>query len=153
MNKKGLILVKWAFGAYCLLMLWLLFGQRIGTGAYGPGKNYNLDWFSTIRWFAHVLREVEDPALRRHAVVNLVGNVVMFVPAGFFLPVFAEKTRNFFCFIAASVGIIVLIELVQFAAALGCCDVDDLVLNLPGMVLGYLIRAFIFRNKKTEMSS
>lgn len=154
MKKNGVTFAKWGFGAYCLLMLWLLFGQRIGTGAYGdPWQNINPELFSTIKWYVYTLREVEDPEHRRQAVINLVGNVVMFVPAGFFLPVLFEKARNIFVFLLSALGIIFAVELTQLATALGCCDIDDLVLNLPGMLLGYLFWAAFFRKKRTEMSS
>lgn len=154
MKKNGLTLAKWAFAAYCLLMLWLLFGQRIGTGIYGePWKNINTKVLSTIKWYIYTLREVEDPVHRKQAVINLVGNVVMFVPAGFFLPLLFESSRNFFVFLLYSLGIILAIELTQLVAALGCCDVDDLVLNLPGMVLGYLFWAAFFRKKMVKNPS
>lgn len=153
MKKNNLTLWKWTFGAYCLLMLWLLFGQRIGSGAYGDGENrMNLELLSTVRWFLHVLREVEDPAIRRHAAVNLLGNVVMFVPLGFFLPLLWEKLRKICLFLPAVLGILLAIELIQLATALGCCDVDDLLLNLPGAFLGYLA-ALPFRKKTAKSPS
>jgi len=151
MKKNGLTLWKIAFAVYCLLMLWLLFGQRIGSGTYTAGENrLNLEPLSTVRWFLHVLREVEDPAIRRHAAVNLAGNVVMFVPLGFFLPVLWEKLRKIYLFLPVTLGILLAVELIQLAAALGCCDVDDLLLNLPGALLGYL--AAVLFQKKTAGS-
>ena len=153
MKNNFLRFARWAFAGYCLLMLWLLFGQRIGSGEYGePWQNWDLKVFSTIKWFIHVLKDVDDPELRRHAAVNLVGNIVMFVPLGFFLPLFFKKTRRLIPFVLTAVACIVVIELIQLAAAIGCCDVDDLVLNLPGMLLGYLLFKILFRKNRTQMS-
>ena len=141
---------KGLFAAYILWMLWLLFGQRIGSGNYVTQENkLNLELFYTIRWFVYVLKEVADPAIRRHAVVNLVGNVVMFVPLGFFMPLLWKKLRKLLPFILAALTVIVSIELIQLMTALGCCDVDDLLLNLPGMLLGYLAWRVFFPVDKT----
>lgn len=123
------------FGVYGLVMLWLLFGQRWGQNAGA------LNWqiFDTIRRYFWVLRNSTDPELRRHAWVNLAGNVVMFVPLGFFGPWLFPRLRKFGIHILAMLAVIVAVELLQWLTGLGTCDVDDLLLNLPGTCLGFLL--------------
>lgn len=133
--KKRLLWL--AFGCYCLLMLWLLFGQRLGkAGAAG----FNLQPFGTLRRYIWVLRHSQSQAQLRHAVVNLVGNVVMFVPLGLLLPALWQRLRRFWIFLLWLTAIILAVELLQLLSGLGSCDVDDLLLNVCGGSLGFFCR-------------
>lgn len=129
------------FLAYCALMLWLLFGQRVTNGTVqfssGATESVNFVPFATVRLYLRLLQNGASRALLRHAVINLVGNVVMFVPLGWLLPAVWEKLRFFFKTFLLSGAVICAVEAVQYATALGSCDIDDLILNLLGVALGY----------------
>ena len=58
--------------------------------------------------------------------------------------------RNFFWFLLTCTAAIVLVELVQLLSLLGSCDIDDLILNLLGMIIGFLLFTVInaFKNQK-----
>ena len=136
--------LKLLFAFYCLVMLWLLLGQRLGQNGSGNywerlGKHLLYEPLDTIRRFIWVLRYSANEAQIRHAVVNLVGNVVMFVPLGFFVPCIWERTRKFGWHFLAMVLIIVAVELTQLFTLLGKCDVDDLLLNLVGTTIGFVL--------------
>lgn len=121
---------------YSLLMLWLLFGQRVaGSGV----QDMQLQPFRTLRLFWRLLIYSTDPGLRRHAVVNLLGNVIMFVPLGFLLPWIWQFWRRFRWHILGMTGIILCVELSQYVLRLGTCDVDDLILNLVGTTVGFVL--------------
>ena len=140
-RKKG---YKLLFAIYCLVMLWLLYGQRIGPGSGAPywealRDHLVLEPFDTIRRFFWVLRHSSEAGMIRHAVVNLVGNVIMFVPLGFFVPCIWQKPRKFGWHFLIMTLTIVLIELTQLFTLLGSCDVDDLLLNLVGTTLGFVL--------------
>ena len=136
---------KWSallFGIYCALMLWLLYGQRIGQGNGGLywqelRGNLLLKPLDTIRRFSWVLRHSSNAGQIRHAVVNLVGNVIMFVPLGFFVPILWKRTEKFSFHFLTMTAIILAVELLQLFTLLGTCDVDDLLLNLVGTTLGF----------------
>ena len=138
---------KWSrllFGLYCAIMLWLLFGQRLGYGHSVPywqelRGNLILEPLDTIRRFLWVLRHSTDVGQIRHAVVNLVGNVIMFVPLGFFVPILWKRTRKFGWHIMMMALIILVVELTQLFTLLGTCDVDDLLLNLVGTTMGFCL--------------
>lgn len=75
---------------------------------------------------------------------QLVGNVVLFVPLGILLPVFGRPFRRFAATAAAALAVSVGIELVQLAMLLTSVarrsvDVDDVILNVTGACLGYLV--------------
>ena len=50
----------------------------------------------------------------------------------------------------ASAGLIVCVELVQLVTLLGHCDVDDLILNLIGVSMGYLLWALTLRRREEQ---
>ena len=126
------------FAAYCVLMLWLLF-HRPG---YEEGIPYlqqlkaNLIPFRTLQLYVRLLSH-HRPALVRAAVINLAGNVVMFVPLGFFLPLIFLKLRKLGRTLLGAALIITAVEQAQLLTLVGSCDIDDLILNLVGAGLGY----------------
>ena len=126
------------FLAYAMVMVYLLFLQR--TPQPLPLKLYielstNLTPFKTIR---QQIRLLEGGALVRFAFVNLVGNVVMFVPMGL-LPGIWEKQRKFGWYVLTVALVIALIEALQLLTRLGSADIDDWLLNMLGSVIGFEI--------------
>ena len=122
-------------------MLWLLFGRE----PYGNGTTYwqhvagnmNLLPFETIIRFVGFLAGDFSVELKRHAIINLVGNVIMFVPLGFFLPMLCGKFRLLWRCLLQGALIIVCVELIQLFTLVGSCDFDDLLLNVIGIAMGY----------------
>lgn len=132
------------FCAYILLMVWLMFGQRLNvpnTGTYWEQliRNQNLIPFRTLIRYFRMLTASTDPALVRHAFINLGGNIGMFLPLGFFLPCFLPKTRHWGIHTLVCAQIMIVVELLQLVSLLGACDIDDLLLNLVGTSIGYAI--------------
>lgn len=130
------ILTRILFLGYCAVMIWLLFGQRLDRENIGF-DNLNLIPFATLKLYTNLLQNSKDPFLLRHAFINLVGNVVMFIPLGYFLPALWPRLRQFFSILLSAVAIIVFIELCQYFSNLGSCDVDDFILNIPGVLVGW----------------
>ena len=73
----------------------------------------------------------------RVAVVNIVGNVIMFVPFGAFLPAMWPKLQKAWKAILSGLLVIILVELCQLLTLRGRCDVDDVLLNMMGIIFGY----------------
>ncbi len=69
--------------------------------------------------------------------VNIIGNIVLLAPLGFFLPLLWKKFRKAKKTILAGFLISLLIESSQLFLCRGT-DVDDLILNTLGAALGYL---------------
>ena len=151
MRRTGGRRVCWAlFLAYCAVLAWLLFGRTPldvgGTYWEQVAMNLNLRPLYTIGGYWRIVTEQGNPCLVRHAFVNLAGNVAAFVPLGFFLPWLFSGLRPFFPFLGCTVLIILCIELVQLFTLVGSCDVDDLILNLPGALLGWAAARLILRH-------
>ncbi len=133
------------FIAYCVVMLWLLFGQRMNQQP--SAKSMNLIPLDTLKLYANLMQS-NSGYLVRHAYVNLVGNVVMFIPLGIFLPQIWVKLRGFFKVLALTALIVIVVEGLQYLTALGSCDIDDIILNIPGAMLGYIFWS-VFCRKRT----
>ena len=88
------------------------------------------------------------------ALINIAGNILAFVPFGFLLPLAYPKSRGVIrMFIIAFLSVL-LIESFQLITMLGTFDVDDIILNVPSILLGYGIFIllqqfyFVYINKK-----
>ena len=134
-------------------MLWLLFGRSYGwveglSYKQMLRQNINLTPFLTIRNYWKVIYHRTNDAMLMHCIINLVGNIFLFIPAGWLLPKIWNKQRNFFCFFFTCALSIFLIETVQLFSLLGSFDVDDLILNLFGMTVGFIYYHFTRPRKK-----
>ena len=151
-NRKAAVL---AFLLYCGFMLWLLFARQ-SNPAEVPFPVYlrahmNLRPLRTIHLFSRLLVPPVREYLVRIAIRNLLGNILLFTPLGIFLPVLFPPLRKFFRTVLSVTFIIAVIELCQLALMVGSCDIDDLILNVSGAVLGYgLYRLFALLRRKLD---
>lgn len=76
---------------------------------------------------------------RLNSFENLAGNVVVFMPFGMFLPWIWRRFRNFADTFLAAFLFSMSIEIFQLFSAFGAFDVDDILLNCAGSIVGYLI--------------
>ena len=77
---------------------------------------------------------------------NIYGNILAFVPFGFFLPIISKNNRSFWSVTLYGFEFTLGIELVQLSFQVGTFDVDDIIMNMLGAIGGYIIFA-IFRKK------
>ncbi|WP_282204242.1 VanZ family protein [Kitasatospora fiedleri] len=74
------------------------------------------------------------------ALRQVGGNVLLGAPFGLLLPVLWPKARGLFRILLATAALMLLVEVVQGALLTGrAFDVDDIILNTGGAVLGYLL--------------
>lgn len=141
---KSTPLWRFLFVVYALVLLWLLFDRTPDWGdsqiySEQMRSNINLVPFLTIGNYWKVVTRLEFTPMFYHSVINLGGNIFLFIPIGYFLPRLWPYLRNFFSFLLTCTAAIVLVELLQLVTLLGSLDIDDLILNLFGMVTGYLL--------------
>ena len=90
------------------------------------------------------------------AVVNICGNVAMFIPVGIVWPAVFKRLSTPLRAISAGAGFSLCIEIVQLLFRARVTDVDDLILNTLGFTIGYLcyrsINAHIKRKKSAVPS-
>ena len=138
----------WAgFAAYILLMLWLLFirwrGVEITDYWTQLVGRVNLIPFSSIGSMLRTLWYNPYPAVLWTVVYNIGGNIMMFVPLGFFLRSLTEKCRSFLRCMGTVAVIMPTVELCQLFTLRGFCEVDDLLLNLLGAAIGWRIAKWL----------
>lgn len=95
-------------------------------------RSANFIPFRTIRMYI-------DYSYMLNSFENLVGNVMIFVPFGFWLPMVFEKKKSFFLMMIMTFAFVFGIEVFQLVSGFGAFDVDDIFLNCLGAVMGYLI--------------
>lgn len=140
---KSTPLWRFLFVVYVAILLWLLFDRPDRWGSdisytEQMRQSMNLIPFQTIDSYWKVVKRMDFTPVFYHCVINLGGNIFLFIPIGYFLPRLWPFLRKFFPFLLTCVLSITLVELLQLVTLLGSLDIDDLILNLFGMLLGYL---------------
>ena len=97
-------------------------------------------------FFSERYGRTEDQAYRYN--VNIVGNVMAFAPFGFLLPIVSSQNRDFLSVALYSVELSFGVELVQLTFQVGIFDVDDVIMNTTGCIIGYV--CFILLRKKLK---
>ena len=135
--KRLRALGKVLFAAYVVFIVYfLLFSDWYGRTGVTATYRYNLELFKEIKRFIIYRRELGAFAV----FTNLFGNILIFVPFGFFLPM-GSKRRSFFVTLFYSFGLSLCVEIFQLITKVGSFDVDDLLLNTIGGVIGYILSA------------
>lgn len=97
--------------------------------------SYNLLPFKTIIDFFINSQNVKPSVL----AYNLAGNVAAFVPLGFLLPAAFKKLRTLKLALITAFILIFVAESMQLVTQRGVFDVDDIILNLIGTIIGFYI--------------
>ncbi|MGN0482569.1 MAG: VanZ family protein [Lachnospiraceae bacterium] len=130
---------KWIFAlffiAYLILLFYFLFfAEILGRTKFGTDYHYNLIPFREIQRF-WMYRDVVGIA---PMMLNIVGNVVAFMPFGILVPILSYRCRNVFHTVLLSFELSLSVEVIQLISKTGSFDVDDLILNTLGGLAGYL---------------
>lgn len=78
-----------------------------------------------------------DYPTMKEALLNLIGNTAMFIPLGIIWPAVFIQLNTHGKIIAAGVGVSLIIELLQLPFFGRATDIDDLILNSAGFLMGY----------------
>lgn len=84
---------------------------------------------------------------------NVFGNILLFVPFAFLLPICFGKGRTFKESIIYTFLLSSLVEIYQFIFKVGILDIDDVILNVLGGVIGFMLyKIMMIWLQKTEKS-
>jgi glycopeptide antibiotics resistance protein len=117
-----------------LLFYFLFFSERYGRDFQLHEYRYNLVFFKEIKRFIRYRQQLGFESF----VVNILGNIIAFAPFGFLLPLLNIKFRKFFYVTFLSLMFSLVIETIQLIFKVGIFDVDDIMMNTIGGVIGYL---------------
>ena len=80
---------------------------------------------------------------KRDLLLNLIGNCTMFIPSGIVIPCLYRNLRSFRKTVLTGFLISLTIEIIQLPFAVRASDIDDLILNTAGIMIGYGIYALV----------
>lgn len=69
---------------------------------------------------------------------NIFGNILIFMPLGFIIPILFNKYNDIYKIIKLGIVSSLSIEIVQLFVGYNICDIDDVVFNTTGAILGFL---------------
>ena len=145
-SKKRNVYIRVTSIVYAIVMAYFLFFRHSidvgGTYWENLSININIVPFYTIKQNLYLILKQSNPYLVPHAIINLLGNIIGFIPFGILLPLLLKRARTFKKFFFYAISGIVLIELIQLFTLRGSCDIDDLILNILGSFIGYTINYF-----------
>lgn len=146
-KKKEKIVFRILFAIYVLLVIYFLFfAEMAGRTMSDRTYHYNLILFKEIKRFI-VYRE----QLGVFAVTaNLLGNILIFLPFGMLVPFLTKRFKKFWSVTLLTFELSLLVELVQLVTKVGSCDVDDLLLNTVGGMLGFACYAIAVRCRRMK---
>lgn len=152
MTKQRKILIILA-ALYTAMMVYLLFFREpafTDEPYWGQVKaHFNPVPFRTIGLYLRLWAKSPRPWLVRLAHINLLGNVILFIPLGLLPPLLWEPMQRLWKTALLSAGVMTAVELLQMLLLVGTCDIDDLILNVLGACLGYGLFRLTHREKKT----
>ena len=126
MNKKKVVLYKDIFNLIFIIYLLLLF-QLVTTTDF---ESYSNNFIP----FKEIMRYDFDNSLFYR---NVIGNIMLFVPFGYFVSFYLNNLKWYIALILTTITS-VSTELIQMNIGRSF-DVDDIMLNIIGGILGYFI--------------
>lgn len=148
-DRKLNLWMRILFVFYGISMLYFLFfADAMGRISTDTAYGYNVILFKEISRYIVNWERIGIWMV----LLNLGGNIIGFIPMGFLLPFISHKNRNFFRTILSCFLITLVVELVQLTFHVGCFDVDDMLLNVLGGIIGYFIfmMGSFYRRKQNE---
>lgn len=130
---------------YAYLLLDVLFFTRLTEVTVSGQRSYNLIPFATISEYATTI----DAQHNGIWDINIWGNILLFVPLGIYLMIYYKNNSPKRVILTALI-VSVVAEILQFIFAIGAMDIDDVILNTVGAILGigvYQLLKSIFKSR------
>lgn len=136
--KKAFVNIALTFSILFVLYLTMIPHELIGTGNVGVNSvhrfNYNLNPLPLLDDF--------QKASLKYLIINDLGNMTLFVPFGFILTAkYPQFKLAHLIFMGALFS--ATIEWIQLFLPNRMTDINDVILNTTGAVVGYLLFRFV----------
>lgn len=146
-RKNSRIICGVLFVLYLLLLAYLVFLSPAFGRNSGVVREYNLIPLRTIKNYIKYRAYVNIDIF----LINILGNIIAFMPMGFFIPIMFRSKRSLIEVLFFSLAISFIIEIIQYQLVVGSFDVDDIILNTLGGAIGYIIFLVIYAIYKLKM--
>lgn len=137
--KKSKQILWVAFAVWCFWLLWMLIVRRLDTPSPLSLTEYAREHLSLVPLSTVSKQAVQAVRGDLHAITNLGGNTLLFVPVGWALPALMPALRRFWRCILVFAAAIAAVELAQLLLRVGVCETDDLLLNCMGASVGFWV--------------
>ena len=139
-SEKSVVFSKLRVGIIFLLYLIVVyqcaFGNSIFIRNHGI-SGVNVIPFSTI--LKYIVAWNNEEIAKRVILYNVLGNLVLLMPLGFFVPYYFKKFQTFISCCAVWLFCSMAIEVFQYIFHIGSLDIDDVILNVSGASMLYFI--------------
>lgn len=148
------------FVLYGFVVVWKLLIQRMinrilsymngfGQSQYVFSNNWmndQISFFDFSAWQMNInimpLKTIIFYAKAEHvntdiAINNLMGNLILLLPLGLLLPFLFKRCQKLTSIVAISFVTSISIEVIQFILQIGMADIDDIILNTFGAIIGF----------------
>lgn len=133
------------------LVYFLLLSDGFGRLSVYDDYHYNLIPFKEIKRFIVYWRAIDNLFL---VAMNLFGNIVAFIPFGALIRWVINRSVRWYQVVGYTFLLSLSVEILQLIAKVGVFDVDDLLLNTFGGLIGfwiyYLLRTIDRRRRKGD---
>lgn len=144
-NKYWKFFLKFSLGSYLVILGWVLFFQ-IGTtdrdSYFVNPDDHFLPFSSTYNMLKNAFTYRFTPQggqFQKIFLINVLGNLVLLLPWGFLAPLVFKKLNNFLKIALSGFCISFAAEVTQYIFSLGIFDIDDLMFNTVGAVVGFYV--------------
>lgn len=141
-SKMDSKFIKTIFALYCLALAYILFFYRMGSDI---GCTY-IEWITNMispipfwSFYDFFTTPIITAEYTLSFIKNIIGNLMLFMPMGFFLPHLLKKTRQFKYYIILICIMVLSVEIIQLFTTLGMFDIDDVIFNVAGAALGFCL--------------
>ena len=156
MNKKTFLVKKFCYIVFVMYILALMkitlfkytgifaLFEKIISGNLDGFHSLNLIPFQTFQEFGTMILNGNFS----RGFINLMGNILIFAPLGWFLPLLFHRYRKWKSVLFTGFLTSCFLECCQYFLYLGSADIDDVILNTSGVILGFL--CFQWLKNKTQ---
>lgn len=133
-NKERKLCLKLLLILYFLILIYFMFfskklGRIINLNTY----RYNIIPFREILRFYMYREKLGFKVF----LLNILGNILAFMPFGFLVPSLSNKKYGCNKIFIFALFISTFLEILQLLLTVGSFDIDDIILNSFGAILGY----------------
>ena len=123
---------------YIVVLLYFTVVGRYSHEEY----EYKINFFTSYRWFF----QYNGEQVLRQLLINLV----MLMPVGFLLPIIINTKHKYLITMALSLLLTVFIETMQLITKCGSFEIDDIINNFIGAVIGTMLYALCSKLLKSK---
>lgn len=143
--KKSKIFLYSISLCYIVIVIGATFLGRTPSNLDNVKMNLNL--FSS---YFEAYHDIGVVLLNNVLLRNLVLNIMLFIPLGFLLPMCSDKLKKIYIVVLIGFFTTLVIEFTQHFQGYGVFEIDDVLNNTIGTLLGYCVFMFFYKLKSKE---